>query len=86
MSGLVDALSVLVAAAGVLVAMLVFGRTRDVREALRSALDMWTAAGALHLAAASTWSAVGSAAAIVVVRKLASVGLSRARVRYFASL
>jgi hypothetical protein len=81
LSALVNALSILVAAAGVVVAMLVAARTRDVREALRSALELWTAAGALHLAAESAWSAVGSAASIVVIRRLASVSLRRAGFR-----
>lgn len=72
---LTNAAALLVAAFGVIVAVVLSAATRDVRLALRAALELWTAAGCLHLAADAAWGALGSAALVIAIRKLASFGL-----------
>jgi len=59
----------LLCGAGVLVA------SRSVRAALPVLLDLLLAAGLLRLGSADTWTAIGTAAAIVALRKLVVTGL-----------
>lgn len=73
---LVDGLAGLVAAAGTVTGVAVLGATRDLRTASRCAVELWTAAGLLHLAADAAWPSIGGAAVVVAVRKVASAGLS----------
>jgi hypothetical protein len=74
---------VLAAAGSVLVlAALVFAAatlaaTRSMRSALPVLLDLLLAAGLLKLAVANSWQAIGSAALVVLIRKIAVAGLTR---------
>lgn len=47
------------------------------REALPLTLDLWTAAGLLRLTADRSWSAVATAAALVLVRRVVARPLLR---------
>jgi hypothetical protein len=66
------AASLAIAAAGILAGMIVATRTRSLREGIRVALDLWTAAGLLKLAADASWSAIAVAAIVVALRHLIS--------------
>ncbi len=61
--------------AGLGAAALVLATVRDVRLALRVALEFWLAAGLLRLAGPPSISAIATAAGILVVRQLVFVGL-----------
>ncbi|MFY1682435.1 hypothetical protein ACN265_12935 [Micromonospora sp. WMMD730] len=52
--------------------------TRSWRTALRVLLDLLVAAGLLRLAGGRSWSALATAAAVVVLRHLLSAGLNAA--------
>jgi hypothetical protein len=75
---LVAALVPLVVAGALLVAGLVLLVTRQVTVALPVLLDLLLAAGLLRLGATASWQAIGSAAAIVLSRKLATLGIRSA--------
>ena len=79
MTELVAALVPVVVAAALLVAGLVLLATRQVAVALPVLLDLLLVAGLLRLSATGSWQAIASAAAIVVVRKLATLGIGAAR-------
>jgi hypothetical protein len=67
-----------VAALGLLAALVGLA-TRHARDGALLMLDLWTAAGLLNLAASPSWQATGSAAAIVLVRRLLLVSLRHTR-------
>ena len=69
------AASLAIAAAGILAGMIVAMRTRSLREGIKVALDMCTAAGRLKLAADASWSAIAIAAIVVALRHLISANL-----------
>jgi len=71
-------LPLLVAAALALFALTLLS-TRRITTALPVLLDLLLAAGLLRLSATGTWQAIASAAAIVVIRKLATTGISAAQ-------
>ncbi len=75
MTSVKELAALVVAAFGVVVALVVCLATRDVRAGILAGIELWTAAGLLHLTADAAWSALGSAAAVVAVRKLAAAGL-----------
>lgn len=77
--GLVASLVPLVVAAALLSSGLALLVTRRVGVALPVLLDLLLAAGLMRLSATATWQAIGSAAAIVVIRKLATLGIAAAR-------
>ena len=79
MTGVVDALAPVVVAAALVVSGLSLLVTRRIGTALPVLLDLLLAAGLLRLSATASWQAVGSAAAIVLVRKLATLGISATR-------
>lgn len=79
MSGLVDAAATAAVAAALLLAVGVLTRTHDIRAALSVFLDLLLVAGLLRLSATGTWQAIGSAAVVVVVRKLAAYGIRTGR-------
>jgi hypothetical protein len=62
-------------AAGLLAGMIALIVARDVATGLRVALDLWLAAGLLHLAAPAHGWQVAGAAAIIAVRQLAGQAL-----------
>ncbi|HET7684058.1 MAG TPA: hypothetical protein VFK34_10380 [Marmoricola sp.] len=64
--------------AAVVLGVAVFLATRHVRSALGVLLDLLLAAGLLRLGTDQSWSAIASAAALVVVRKLAMSGVTTA--------
>lgn len=68
--------ALLVAGAAVVVALLVLVSTRDLRSAVSVVLDLLLAAGLLNLAGTTSWTALGTAAAIIAIRKMVSYGLS----------
>jgi hypothetical protein len=79
-TALLDQLALLLSAAGLVAGGLVLARTLDWRLALAAAVDLWTAAGLLRLAGPPSWSRLGAAAAVLVVRRLVAVGLRPGRV------
>jgi hypothetical protein len=79
MTAVVAALVPVVLAAALLVAGLVLLVTRQVATALPVLLDLLLAAGLLRLSATASWQAIASAAAIVLIRKLVTLGLAAAR-------
>ena len=76
---LVAGLVPLVIAAALLLSALALLATRRIGTALPILLDLLLAAGLLRLSATASWQAIGSAAAIVVVRKAATLGITAAR-------
>ena len=79
LSALVAALVPVVVAAGLALSALTLLSTRRVTVALPVLLDLLLAAGLLRLSATASWQAIASAAAIVVIRKLATLGIAAAR-------
>jgi hypothetical protein len=79
LSALVAALVPVVVAAGLALSALTLLSTRRVTTALPVLLDLLLAAGLLRLSATASWQAIASAAAIVVIRKLATLGITAAR-------
>ncbi len=78
-SALVAALVPVVVAAGLALSALTLLSTRRMTTALPVLLDLLLAAGLLRLSATASWQAIASAAAIVVIRKLATLGITAAR-------
>jgi hypothetical protein len=68
-------------AAGLISGALALIVARDIRVALRVALDLWLAAGLLRLALPSTAAQLLGAAAIILVRQLVGVALRRPAAR-----
>ncbi len=75
--GVVTAAGSGIAAVAVLCGAAVLLATRLVRVALPVLLDLLLAAGLLRLALADSWTAIGTAAAVVALRKVAVAGLTR---------
>ena len=70
MTLLVQQAAVLCAATGVLTGVAVASRTGDVRQGLAMLLDFLLAAGLLRLSASTSWSALLTTAALVLLRTL----------------
>lgn len=66
-------------AAGLLTGAVTLVLGRDLRGALRVALDFWLAAGMLRLTVATDWRPLAAAAALVLLRQLLEVSLHRTR-------
>ena len=79
MTEVVALTSWLIAGLAVAVGAGAFAATHDVRSSLALLLDLLLAAGLLRLSADSSWSVLGTAAAIVAVRQLVIVYLPVAR-------
>jgi hypothetical protein len=79
LSALVTALVPVVVAAALAVSALTLLSTRRIATALPVLLDLLLAAGLLRLSATASWQAIASAAAIVLIRKLATLGITAAR-------
>jgi hypothetical protein len=71
--------SLIVVAAGLIVAAVAVARTRRAPLALALLLDFFTAAALIRLAAPPSWSALGAAALTIAIRQLASHALTAAR-------
>ena len=65
-----DALSLLVTAAGVLALLLSGLHPATFKSALPFAIELWTAAGLLRLAGSPSWTRVATVAVIIAVRQL----------------
>ncbi len=65
-----------VAVGGVIIGMCALVVTRDLGAALPITLDFLMAAGLLRLATTQTWQAIATAAAILLIRKVVSLGLT----------
>lgn len=76
MSSALETASWLLGGAAVVLACAALVATRELRPALALGLDFLLAAGLLRLASADTWTAIASAAVIVVVRRLVTWSLS----------
>lgn len=72
---LLDSASLLVTAGALGVGALVLSRTRRLAPALASLMELLTAAGLLRLAAAPTLSRALAAGGILLVRRVATLGL-----------
>ena len=72
----VAATAAIVGTVAVLCGAAVLVVTRSVRAALPVFLDLILAAGLLQLVLAGSWTAIASAAAVVVLRKVAVAGLT----------
>lgn len=77
MSAVLLAAAVLVAGLAVVAAAAALAATRSATVALPVLLDLLLAAGLLRLAADPGAAELGTAAALVVVRRIASAGLAR---------
>jgi hypothetical protein len=77
MTAVLGQVSLFLVAAGIVVAGLVLLTSRSVAVALPIMLDILLAAGLLRLSATATWTAIMSASAIVIIRKLAVAGISK---------
>ena len=62
--------SLVITAAGLIVAAVALARTRRAPLALALLLDFFTAAALLHLAAPPSWPALGAAALTIAIRQL----------------
>ena len=71
--------SLVITAAGLIVAAVALARTRRAPLALALLLDFFTAAALLRLAAPPTWRALGAAALTIAIRQLASRSLAATR-------
>lgn len=78
-AGFVAALAPMIVLATLVVAGLVLASTRRPTLARPVLLDLLLAAGLLRLTADLRWDAVASASLVVVIRKLASVGIAAGR-------
>jgi hypothetical protein len=76
---LLIAVSLATAAAGVLLGGAVWLATHRLRTALPVTLELLTAAGLLRLSSDNTWRAIGTAAAVIAIRKLVQISLLHAR-------
>ena len=79
MTALIGGLVPLVTAFALLCGFAALVVTRSVRAALPVLLDLLLVAGLLRLTTTSSWAAIGTAAAIVVVRKVVGFGLAAGR-------
>ncbi|CAN5537613.1 hypothetical protein BH18ACT8_BH18ACT8_16340 [soil metagenome] len=75
MTGLLDSLALLCTAAGLVAGITVLASSRDSLLALRTALELWVAAGLLRLAGPPSWSTLAAAAAVIVTRQLITQAL-----------
>ena len=75
----ISALVPLLVVAGLVLAGFALLTTRRLATALPILLDFLLAAGLVRLGATASWQAIASAAAIVLIRKLASLGIAAAR-------
>ncbi len=71
--------SLIITAAGLIVAAVALVRTRRAQLALALLLDFFTAAVLLYLTAPPSWPALGAAALTIAIRQLASHALTAAR-------
>lgn len=75
MTAVLEAASWVVAVAAVGIGTATLAATRRLDAALPVLLDLLLAAGLLRLAATDTWAGVGTAAAIIVVRRVVGSGM-----------
>jgi hypothetical protein len=73
------AIVLMVSAAGVIAGVLIVLLCRQFVSAVVVALELWMAAGLLHLAVDASWAALGTAAAIVAMRTIGKSALRSAQ-------
>ncbi|CAL9336919.1 hypothetical protein SUDANB15_00182 [Streptomyces sp. enrichment culture] len=76
MTDALTAAALLITAAGILSAVTVCAMSRRIGHALPVLLDFLSAAGLVHLAADVSWNSILVAAAVIVVRKVAAIGIT----------
>ena len=79
MSALLQGAALLTTVLGLACGCLVLARRRDVRAALGVLLEFLLAAGLLRLSDSPTYRSLATAAVIIVIRKLVTLGLRRDR-------
>jgi hypothetical protein len=79
MTAVLDGVAVAVVAAALLLGAAALLLTRDARAALAILLDLLLVAGLLHLSASAAWTAIGTAALVVTIRKVVAHGLRAGR-------
>jgi hypothetical protein len=67
---LADSISIVLAAAGVIVLGVAFTFGASWRAAIPIALELWTGAGLLRLVGEPSWARIVTAAAIILIRRL----------------
>lgn len=79
MNGILTAAALMVTGAGLLVFVATCAATRRIGRALPVLLDFLTAAGLIRLAVDVTWGTICGVAAVVAVRKIATLGVRAGR-------
>lgn len=79
-------LALAIAGIGVICGILVTTSTRSLRDGLLAMLELWVAGGLLRLSAESSWAAIGTAAVVILLRKVLSYGVATSRTRRTISL
>ena len=79
MAAFITSLVPLVVLAAIVVAGLVLVTTRNPYVALPVLLDFLLAAGLLRLSATASWGAIGGAALVIAIRKVAGIGIRAGR-------
>lgn len=79
MTALAAVLVPLVVTGALVTSALTFVVTRQFGTALPVLLDLLLAAGLIRLSATASWAAIGSAAVVVILRRVLTLGLSQAR-------
>lgn len=79
LASLVAVVFPLVVAGALLIGALALARTKRTSTALGVVLDLFLVVGLLRLSATASWQAILTAASIVVIRKLVTLGLARGR-------
>lgn len=79
MTSVLDTLSLVAAALGLVVLMLSGVHPTAWRKVIPVAMELWTGAGLLRLSGNPNWTQIATAAAIIMVRRLALIALARAR-------
>lgn len=72
-------LSLAIVAGGIVLAVLGWLRTHELHASVALMLDLWVAAGLLHLTHDASWRAIAGAATIIAIRKLVVHGLDASR-------
>jgi uncharacterized membrane protein len=75
----VDGVALGITAAGLVASAVALSATRRLRFALKVLLDFLLAAGLLRLTGQPGWAELGTAAAVVAVRRLVGIGLRAGR-------
>ncbi len=78
---IVNAAALAIVSASIVIALVAFLRTHQLRQAMSFMLDLWVAAGLLRLSQDASWTAIAGAVALIAVRKLVVYSLDSSPVR-----